>query len=105
MLSRLSYLSVILFAAFGPLPGCGSVTELGDPGDLGSVNSEGEETPGFDTEDPPDVQPGERPEPSGEALPDFSVADVNPNSARFQEIVSPTDYLGQISAWYFGQST
>jgi len=44
--------------------------------------------------------------PSGnEAVPDFSVPDVNPNSARYQENVSPRDYLGQISAWYFGHAT
>ena len=45
------------------------------------------------------------PQPSNEALPDFTLTDVNANSARHQEAVSPREYLGQISAWYFGHST
>jgi hypothetical protein len=43
--------------------------------------------------------------PAQGALPGFSAVDVNVNSARYQEAVSPRDYLGQISAWYFGHST
>ncbi len=107
MLRRHFYLPVILIVVFGPLTGCGSVTGEGDPGNLGLSNSDGEEASGSnaETENPPDAQPGEPPDSSDEALPNFSVADVNPNSARFQEAVSPSDYLGQISAWYFGQST
>jgi hypothetical protein len=42
--------------------------------------------------------------PSGLA-PDFSLEDVNPNSSLYQTSVSPTDYLGRVSAWYFGHST
>lgn len=46
------------------------------------------------------------PPPSGpEAVPDFSIQDVNPNSARSGEMVSPRDYLGSVSAWYFGHAT
>jgi hypothetical protein len=37
--------------------------------------------------------------------PDFHLQDVNPNSARSGQSVSPRDYLGGISAWYFGHST
>ena len=40
-----------------------------------------------------------------DALPDFSAPDVNAASARFQQDVSPSDYLQQVSAWYFGHST
>jgi len=36
---------------------------------------------------------------------DFSLQDVNPNSARHNEFVSPRDYVGQVSAWYFGHAT
>ena len=36
---------------------------------------------------------------------DFSVLDVNPNSARFNQAVSPKDYLKHVSGWYFGHST
>ena len=37
--------------------------------------------------------------------PDFSLTDVNPNSATWSRVVSPRQHLGQISAWYFGHST
>jgi hypothetical protein len=43
--------------------------------------------------------------PSQQTVPDFSVPDVNETSARFGENVSPRDYLGMISAWYFGHAT
>jgi hypothetical protein len=79
----------------------------------GSTDSDGGEEPEPDagdppdslTEDPPDSEPVEPPQPSDEALPDFSVVDVNVDSPRYAEAVSPRDYLGQISAWYFGHST
>lgn len=38
-------------------------------------------------------------------LPDFSLADANPSSSTFGLDVSPRDYLGKVSAWYFGWST
>ena len=44
-------------------------------------------------------------EPAVDAMPDFSLTDVNPASARFGEEISPRDYLGKVSAWYFGHST
>lgn len=43
--------------------------------------------------------------PGPDALPEFAVADVNPSSPRYNSDVSPRDYLGQISAWYFGHAT
>ena len=39
------------------------------------------------------------------AAPDFALLDVNPSSPRFGESVSPRDYLGTISAWFFGWAT
>ena len=42
--------------------------------------------------------------PSG-LVPEFSLPDVNPNSATFDSTISPRDYLGRVSAWYFGHST
>jgi hypothetical protein len=36
---------------------------------------------------------------------DFSLPDVNPNSSLFETDVSPRDYLGQVSGWYFGHGT
>ena len=37
--------------------------------------------------------------------PDFSLQDVNPNSATSAQMVSPRTQLGKVSAWYFGHST
>lgn len=36
--------------------------------------------------------------------PDWSLQDVNSNSIRYQDLVSPTDYRMQVSAYYFGHS-
>ncbi len=35
----------------------------------------------------------------------FSLEDVNDSSETFGAVISPRDYLGSISAWYFGHST
>jgi cyclophilin family peptidyl-prolyl cis-trans isomerase len=37
--------------------------------------------------------------------PNFQLTDVNPNSATANRPVSPRDYLGTLSAWYFTHST
>lgn len=37
--------------------------------------------------------------------PDFSLQDVNPNSATSAQLMSPRAQLGKVSAWYFGHST
>jgi hypothetical protein len=37
--------------------------------------------------------------------PEFALLDVNPNSATSGKTISPRDYTGQISAWYFGHAT
>lgn len=44
-------------------------------------------------------------EGEGEAMPDFVLIDVNPTSATYNQDVSPRDYLGQVSGWYFTYST
>lgn len=36
---------------------------------------------------------------------DFSLVDVNPNSATYNQSISPRQYLGKMSAWYFGHAT
>ena len=84
-----------LVAVPGLLAGCGSNMLMGDLGgdDLsGPAGQDGGDAAGT-------------PELSDQAVPDFALTDVNPNSSRYQEIVSPRDYLGGISAWYFGHST
>jgi hypothetical protein len=45
------------------------------------------------------------PDTGGSPASDFHLLDVNPASPRHDEGVSPRDYLGRISAWYFGHST
>lgn len=37
--------------------------------------------------------------------PDFALVDVNPASPLHDSRVSPRDYLGSVSAFYFGHST
>jgi hypothetical protein len=44
------------------------------------------------------------PPPAGQ-LADFSLTDVNPNSATHEQPVSPRRFLGKVSAWYFGHAT
>jgi hypothetical protein len=36
---------------------------------------------------------------------DFGLMDVNPTSGTFGQTVSPRDYIGQVSGYYFGHST
>jgi hypothetical protein len=38
-------------------------------------------------------------------VPDFSLPDVNSNSLSHGQDVSPRQFMGQISAWYFGHAT
>ena len=38
-------------------------------------------------------------------MPDFSLQNVNPNAVPTGNLVSPRDYLGKVSAWYFGHAT
>ena len=41
----------------------------------------------------------------GTLVPDFTLTDVNPNSASYNQPVSPRAQLGRVSAWYFGHAT
>lgn len=36
---------------------------------------------------------------------DFSLVDVNPNSPSYNQSISPRQYIGKMSAWYFGHAT
>jgi hypothetical protein len=45
------------------------------------------------------------PQPGSSAMPAFSLLDVNPASGTFNQAVSPRQYLGQVSGWYFGHAT
>ena len=39
------------------------------------------------------------------AAPEFSLPDVNATSITHGMTVSPRDYVGRVSGWYFGYST
>ena len=41
----------------------------------------------------------------GALAPDFTLTDVNPGSASYNQPVSPRSQLGKVSAWYFGHAT
>lgn len=90
-----SCIPVILIFAFGSLTGCSLQALPNGPGDQGAPD------PGSGN----DPDSGGPVQPSADALPDFSLTDVNLSSTRYQETVSPRDYLGRISAWYFGRAT
>ncbi|MDP6958312.1 MAG: hypothetical protein QF645_05800 [Planctomycetota bacterium] len=38
------------------------------------------------------------------SAPGFSLRDVNTNSTTYHDFLSPTDYTGKISAWYFAKA-
>ena len=38
-------------------------------------------------------------------VPDFALVDVNPSSETFNENVSPRDFMGEVSVYYFTHST
>ena len=38
-------------------------------------------------------------------VPNFNLPDVNDESARFGQDISPRDYEGSVSGWYFAHST
>lgn len=44
------------------------------------------------------------PPPLPGPMADFTLADVNPASPTYDQQVSPRDYLGKVSAWYFGHA-
>lgn len=44
-------------------------------------------------------------EADGQQVADFELVDVNPNSTTHNQPVSPRDFLGSVSAWYFGHAT
>jgi hypothetical protein len=56
---------------------------------------------GCKDDDPVDPGSGS---PAGTA-PAFSLVDVNPTSATYDQPVSPRDHLERVSAWYFGHAT
>ena len=98
---RQSRYGFFLLAAFLALvAGCGGMTG----GNQGNSNNNGNDNTDNGNGNGNDNGPDD-PQPSADALPDFSLPDVNPNSVRFGDEVSPRDYLAKVSAWYFGAAT
>jgi hypothetical protein len=50
------------------------------------------------------VKPPPAPLPGDQAVPDFALIDVNPNSTSHSQTISPRQHLGRVSAWYFGHA-
>ena len=78
--------------------------ETGDTNDTGSDDTgdtgDTADTAVIDTGDT-----GETTGPGPNAVPDFLLADINPNSSTMGQNISPRDYLQQISGWYFIKAT
>lgn len=53
----------------------------------------------------PNEPPPPPPPPPPAQMPDFTLVDVNPNTATSGQAVSPRQYQQKISAWYFGHAT
>jgi hypothetical protein len=53
----------------------------------------------------PSGSPAPTPLPVGAVVPEVALGDVNTASASFGRNVSPRDYLGQATAWYFASAT
>jgi len=66
---------------------------------------ESEDTGVVDTADTDITDTGTTTEPGPNAVPDFLLVDINPNSATLGQNITPRDYLQQISGWYFIKST
>lgn len=66
------------------------------PVDTGSVHTGSVDTAAVDTAV---VDTGDG--LSDDAVPDFLLADLNPSSPRCGQMVSPRDYLEEVSGWYF----
>ena len=83
--------------------------DTGDSGAAGSGGASGRDTAVDDdsgdtgTSDTATADTGIEPEP--ELVPDFTLEDLNPTSVRYAEMVSPRDYLEQVSGWYFIHAT
>ncbi|MHC4176190.1 MAG: hypothetical protein ACYSWU_01715 [Planctomycetota bacterium] len=44
-------------------------------------------------------------EADAEIMPNFALVDTNSTSSTYGQLVSPRNYLQQVSAWYFGHAT
>lgn len=78
-----------------------SDTSVIDSGDTADTDTGAVDTADTDT-GPVDTGTAEA---GPNAVPDFILADINPNSSTMGQNISPRDYLQQISGWYFIKAT
>lgn len=87
-----------------------AASDTGVDSDSGETNQDtdtGTSDTGTDTDtgDTDNLDTGSTTGPGANAVPDFLLADINPNSSTLGQNISPRDYLQQISGWYFIKST
>ena len=90
---------LLALACVDPTAKTDPVAESGDSG--GGVDCPVGDTSAQDTAA---ADTGDTGMPS-QAVADIALVDLNPNSARCGEIISPRDYLEQTSGWYFTHAT
>ena len=91
---------------------CNEDTGSTDTGstDTGSTDTGSTDTGSTDTGDTAAVDTGDTAVDTGddlldEAMPDWSLVDINPNSPSCSQAISPRDYLQKTSGWYFMHAT
>lgn len=94
----------------GPAVDCQADTgssETGEPEESGdsSALAESGETASPDTNAETGDTSADTATPEPVMVADFSLTDINPGSPRCGEVVSPRDYLEQVSGWYFTHAT
>jgi hypothetical protein len=80
----------------------GDTDDTGLPDDTDTVDTGTGDT---GTGDTGGTDTGGDTEPATDPVPDFTLVDINPASARLDESVSPRDYLEVVSGWYFIHTT
>ena len=81
----------------------GEPKDSSDPEDTEDTEDPKDSSDPEDTDEPKDTSTGSEAGPN--ALPDFSLVDVNETSPTHTEKVSPRDYLQKVSGWYFTHAT
>ncbi len=73
--------------------------------DTGTDTDTGDEIETGETGEIPDTSDTGEFEIPEDALSDFSLPDINTASATYQQIISPRDYIQQVTGWYFIKAT
>ena len=79
-----------------------------DTQETGGTDDTSEDTNDSDAVDSGDtdiIDSGTTTGPEANAVPEFLLSDINPNSSTLGQNISPRDYLQEVSGWYFIKST